>query len=93
MPNLTAGKQNANGNSQIKRTATLAQVGRREIDRDTASRPGVASCTNGGAYALARLAYRGVRKANNSRCRNPRGNVDFDLNGNPFDANQCGRGD
>jgi hypothetical protein len=93
MVNLTAGKQNADRNSQIKRTATLAQVGWGEIDRDTTSGPGVASCTNSGAYSFACLAYRGVRKANNSRCRNPRGNVDFDLNGNPFDANQCGRGD
>jgi hypothetical protein len=93
MANLTAGKQNPDGDRQIKRTATLAQVGRGEIDRDTASGPGVASCTNGGADALTRLAYGGVRKANNSCCRNARGNVDLDLNRNPINSNQCRRSD
>jgi hypothetical protein len=93
MPDLAACEQDADGNGEIKRPTTLAQIGWCEIDRDTASGPGVASCTNGGAYALTRLAYRGVRETNNSRCRNTRGNVDLNLNGNPLNANERGRSD
>jgi hypothetical protein len=92
MANLTTGKQNANSNGQIERAATLTQVGWCEIDGNATSGPGVASGTNGGSYALARLADSGIGESNNSCCRNARGNIYLYLDWNPFNADQGGRG-
>jgi hypothetical protein len=93
MTNLAAGKQNADRDGEIKRAATLAKIGWCEIDRDATSGPGVSSRTNGGAYALARLPYGGIGESHNSCRRDTRGNVNLDLNGNPLNANERGRGD
>jgi hypothetical protein len=93
MADLAAREQDADGNGEIKRPTTLAEIGRREIDGDTAGRPGVAGSTNGGTDALAGFAYGGVREPNDSGRRNARGNVDLDLNRYPLNTNECGRGD
>jgi hypothetical protein len=93
MLNLAAREQDAQRDSKIKRSTTLSQVSGCQIDRDAPSRPRVPSSTNRRADSLAGLTYSGIREADNPCGWNPGGNVDFDFNRYPFNANECGGGD
>jgi len=93
MANLAASKQDAESDCEIKRSTTLAQIGRCKVDGDATSGPGVASCTNSGTYALSRLSYCRIRQPHNPRSGNAWGNINLNLNGDSFNANERSRGD
>ena len=74
------------GEREVEARTDLAQVGRREVDRDAAVGEDVAGVRERGAHALARLAHRLVGQADDRERRQPAAQVGLDPHAPRLDA-------
>src|SRR5687767_4267398 len=84
--NLFAGREHRDGDGQIEARPFLLHVRRREIDGGPAHRRLEAGIRKGGHHAVARFFHRGVGQSHDDDNRVSPTDVDFDFNGERFDA-------
>jgi hypothetical protein len=82
----TARRQYPEGNRQVERGACLADVGRRQVDRDAVFREFKPGISNRAADAIATFTDGGIRKADHREARKSERNVHFHIHGRGFDA-------
>ena len=74
------------GDGQVERGTRLAQIGRREVDRDPAGRERETAVADRAADPLASLLERGIRQADDREPGQARRDVDLDPDDPAVDA-------
>ena len=87
---VTVGRQDTQRDRQVEQRAALADVGRRQIDRDPVRGEFEPRVADGAAHAIAAFTHGGVGQPDHRERRHAERHVDLDLHERGFDAEDDG---